>query len=96
MAQAAVAPGLESLAGMDAHADTLTKLEKTGRANRCRACRGANRTGSSPRDQELAQGDIARAGQLALEATQEDGSNGQAFTYSPWLWSVWGICTRRL
>ncbi len=28
MAQAAVAPGLDSLAGMDARADTLTKLEK--------------------------------------------------------------------
>ncbi|MGD0144127.1 MAG: tetratricopeptide repeat protein, partial [Rhizomicrobium sp.] len=79
MAQAAVAPGLDSRAGMDAHADTLTKLEKL--SEEIDAAQSRRRSNGCLRRaiKNWRRGDIVRAGQLALEATQEDGSNGQAF-----------------
>ena len=79
MAQAAVAPGLDSLAGMDAHADTLTKLENL--SEEIDAARSRRKSNGFLRRaiRNWRRGDIARAGQLALEATQADGSNGQAY-----------------
>ena len=79
MAQAAVAPGLDSLAGMDARADTLTKLEKLSEEIDAALSRRKSNGFLRRAIKNWRRGDIARAGQLALEATQADGSNGQAF-----------------
>ncbi len=79
MAQAAVAPGLDSLAGMDAHADTLTKLEKLSEEIDAALSRRKSNGFLRRAIKNWRRGDIARAGQLALEATQTDGSNGQAY-----------------
>jgi tetratricopeptide (TPR) repeat protein len=79
MAQAAVAPGLDSLAGMDAHADTLTKLEKLSEEIDAALSRRKSNGFLRRAIKNWRRGDIARAGQLALEATQADGSNGQAY-----------------
>jgi tetratricopeptide (TPR) repeat protein len=79
MAHAAVAPGLDSLAGMDAHADTLNKLEKLSEEVDAALSRRKSNGFLRRAIKNWRRGDIARAGQLALEATQADGSNGQAF-----------------
>jgi len=79
MAQAAVAPGLDSRAGMDAHADTLTKLERLSEEIDAALSRRKSNGFLRRAIKNWRRGDIARAGQLALEATQADGSNGQAF-----------------
>ena len=79
MAQAAVAPGLDSLAGMDAHADTLTKLENLSEEIDAALSRRKSNGFLRRAIRNWRRGDIARAGQLALEATQADGSNGQAY-----------------
>src|ERR1700722_3832206 len=79
MAHAAVAPGLDSLAGMDAHADTLTKLENLSDEIHAALSRRKSNGFLRRAIKNWRRGDIARAGQLALEATQADGSNGQAY-----------------
>jgi tetratricopeptide (TPR) repeat protein len=79
MAQAAVAPGLDSLAGMDAHANTLTKVEQISEEIDAALSRRKSNGYLRRAIKNWRRGDIARAGQLALEATQADGTNGQAY-----------------
>src|SRR5580658_8976020 len=79
MAQIAVAPGIETLAGLDAHAQTLDKLEALSEQLDAALSRRKSNGFLRRTIKNWRQGDIARAGQLALEATQVDGSNGQAY-----------------
>jgi tetratricopeptide (TPR) repeat protein len=79
MAQAAVAPRIGTLAGANAHEQTLDKFEQL--ADEIDAALARNKSNGILRRslKNWRRGDIVRAGQLALEATTEDGSNAQAF-----------------
>ncbi len=79
MAQAAVAPGLDTLAGMDARASALAKFETLAEEIDAALARRKSNGVLRRAIKNWRRGDIVRAGQLALEATQEDGSNAQAF-----------------
>lgn len=79
MAQAAAAPGLESLAGSGAQEHALDRYENTKAAND--AAR-QNQTSNAILRRAIKawrSGDIARAGKLALEATAADANNAQAY-----------------
>jgi tetratricopeptide (TPR) repeat protein len=79
MAQVAAALGLPSVAGMGAHQQALAKLEaleeELDAALSRRKSNGLLRRGVKA----WRRGDIARAAQLALEATETDEKNAQAF-----------------
>src|ERR1700744_2030152 len=79
MAQAAVALGLESLAGVDAHKAALAKLESLEEELDAALSRRKSNGLLRRAIQVWRRGDIARAGQLALAATEADETNGQAF-----------------
>jgi tetratricopeptide (TPR) repeat protein len=79
MAQAAVAPSLESLAGIGAQSSAIARLEalveERDAAVARRKSNGLVRRGVKA----WRRGDIARAGQLAFAATSADETNAQAF-----------------
>jgi tetratricopeptide (TPR) repeat protein len=79
MAQAATAMGLDSMAGANAHALTLARLEALEEdldaARQRRKSSGLIRRAVKV----WRKGEVARAAQLALAATQADETNAQAF-----------------
>lgn len=79
MAQAAVAPGLDLLAGVNAHNAALAKLEaleeQIDAALNRRKSNGLLRRAIKA----WRRGEIARTGQLALQAAEIDDTNAQAF-----------------
>lgn len=79
MAQAAVAPSLDTLAGIGAHTSAISRLEALIDAHdAARARRKSNRLVRLA-TKAWRRGDIARAGQLALAATNADETNAQAY-----------------
>jgi len=79
MAQAAVAQGLDSLAGVSARNAALAKLEALEEELDAALCRRKSNSLVRRAIKVWRRGEIARAGQLALEATEADSSNAQAF-----------------
>ncbi|HEY4125853.1 MAG TPA: tetratricopeptide repeat protein [Rhizomicrobium sp.] len=79
MAQAAVAQGLDMLAGVGAHQTALAKLEAL--EEELDAALGRRKSNGLLRRaiKVWRRGEIARAGQLALEATEADPTNAQAY-----------------
>lgn len=79
MAQAALAQGLDMLAGANAHSAALAKLEAL--EEEIDAALDRRRSNGILRRaiKVWRSGEIARAGQLALQATEADPTNGQAF-----------------
>ncbi len=79
MAQAAVAQGLDMLAGVGAHQAALAKLEAL--EEELDAALGRRKSNGVLRRaiKVWRRGEIARAGQLALEATEADPTNAQAY-----------------
>lgn len=79
MAQAAVAQGLDMLAGVGAHQAALAKLEAL--EEELDAALGRRKSNGLVRRaiKMWRRGEIARTGQLALEATEADPTNAQAF-----------------
>lgn len=79
MAQIAAAPGLNSLAGLDARMAAIAKLEKLGEdiewAQARRKSNGILRRSLKA----WRRGDVVRSAQLALEATEEDDGNAKAY-----------------
>src|SRR5690348_11773566 len=79
MAEAAVAPGLDMLAGVNAHNTALAKLEaleeQIDAALNRRKSNGLVRRAIKV----WRRGEIARAGQLALQAAEADETNAQAY-----------------
>jgi tetratricopeptide (TPR) repeat protein len=79
MAQFATAPNLESLAGVGAHAQALAKIEALEEAAEAMVARKKSNGLLRRGIKAWKRGDVARAGQLSLEATNADPSNAQAF-----------------
>jgi tetratricopeptide (TPR) repeat protein len=79
MAQAAVAPTLESLAGIGAQASALARLEALVEARDAAIARKKSNGFVRRGVKAWRRGDIARAGQLAFAATEADDTNAQAF-----------------
>ncbi len=79
MAQAAVAQGLDSLAGVGAHQAALAKLEALEEELDAALDRRKSNGVLRRAIKVWRRGEIARAGQLALEATEVDPTNAQAF-----------------
>ncbi|MGN6148996.1 MAG: tetratricopeptide repeat protein [Rhizomicrobium sp.] len=79
MAQAALAQGLDMLAGANAHSAALAKLEALEEELDGALSRRKSNTILRRAVKVWRTGEIVRAGQLALEATQIDPTNGQAF-----------------
>jgi tetratricopeptide (TPR) repeat protein len=79
MAQAAVAQGLDMLAGVGAHQTALAKLERL--EEELDAALGRRKSNGLVRRaiKVWRRGDIARAGQLALAAVEADETNAQAY-----------------
>ncbi|MBS0275774.1 MAG: tetratricopeptide repeat protein [Proteobacteria bacterium] len=79
MAQAAVAQGLDSLAGAGAHQAALAKLEALEEELDAALDRRKSNGVLRRAIKVWRRGEIARAGQLALQATEVDPTNAQAF-----------------
>jgi len=79
MAQAAVAPGLDMLAGVNAHKAALAKLEALEEELDAAVSRRKSNGLIRRALKAWKRGEIARAGQLALEATETDETNAQAY-----------------
>jgi tetratricopeptide (TPR) repeat protein len=82
MAQAAVALGLESRAGTDAHEEALARFEGAGESRALRSINSPRRVSDAILRRSIKAwrgGDIARAGRLALQATAADETNAQAY-----------------
>ncbi len=79
MTQLAVAPGLDARAGMGAHAETLARLEALVEEQEARLARRKSNGALRRAIKAWRRGDIARAGRLALQATEVDDTNAQAF-----------------
>src|SRR3984957_13738217 len=79
MAQAAVAPSLESLAGIGAQSSAIARLEAIVEARDAAVARKKSNGFVRRAVKAWRRGDIARAGQLALAATDADETNAQAF-----------------
>jgi tetratricopeptide (TPR) repeat protein len=79
MAQFATAPNLESLAGVGAHAQALAKIEALEEAAEAMVARKKSNGLLRRGIKAWKRGDVVRAGQLSLEATNADPSNAQAF-----------------
>lgn len=79
MAQLAAAPGLNSLTGLDARMAALAKLERA--AEEIEAIHTRRRSNATLKRAIKAwrKGELARAGQLSLKATEEDDSNPKAY-----------------
>src|SRR5580704_16145371 len=79
MAQLALAPGLDSLAGMGAQGSAIARLEALVEERDAAVARRKSNGMVRRAVKAWQRGDIARAGQLALAATDADGENAQAF-----------------
>ncbi len=79
MAQPRPAPSLDSLAGMDAKTDALSKLEALQEEMEAATARRDSNSALRKAIAAWRQGEIVRAGQLALEATETDESNAKAY-----------------
>ncbi len=79
MAQAAASPSLESRAGIGSHASAIARLEAAVEARDAAAARRKSNGFVRRGVKAWRRGDIARAGQLALEATRADETNAQAY-----------------
>lgn len=79
MAHAAGLPGLETLAGIGAQAQTIAKVEATEDALDVVATRRKSNGLLRRAIKAWRRGDVARTGQLALRATEEDETNAHAF-----------------
>jgi len=79
MAQAAVAPSLDTLAGIGAHTSAIARLEALVEAHDAARDRRKSNLLVRRATKAWRRGDIARAGQLALAATDADKTNAQAF-----------------
>ena len=79
MAQAAVAPSMDSLSGMDAKLEALSKLETLSEELGAELIRKKSNGFVRRAVKAWRLGDIPRAGKLALKATEIDDSNGKAF-----------------
>ena len=79
MAQAAVAPSLESLAGIGAQGSAIARLEALLDARDAAVARKKSNGFVRRAVKAWRRGDIARAAQLALAASEADESNAQAF-----------------
>ena len=79
MAQVIAAPRIDSLAGMDAKMEALTKLEALAEEVDAALVRRKSNGLVRRAVKTWRRGDIVRSGQLALEATNVDDTNGKAF-----------------
>ena len=79
MAQFATAPNLGPLAGVGAHAQALAKMEMLEEAAEALVSRKKSNGLLRRGIKAWKRGDVVRAGQLSLEATNADPSNAQAF-----------------
>src|ERR1700722_3889667 len=79
MAQAAVAPSLESLAGIGAQSSAIARLEAIVEARDAAVARKKSNGFVRRAVKAWRRGDIARAGQLALAASDADETNAQDF-----------------
>jgi tetratricopeptide (TPR) repeat protein len=79
MGQAAIAPSLESLAGIGAHTSAIERLEAIVEARDAAVARKKSNGLMRRGIKAWRRGDIPRAGQLALAATDSDESNAQAY-----------------
>jgi tetratricopeptide (TPR) repeat protein len=79
MAQLAVAQNIGSLAGVSAHAQALAKMETLEEAAEAMLARKKSNGILRRSIKAWKRGDVARAGQLSLEATNADPTNAQAF-----------------
>jgi tetratricopeptide (TPR) repeat protein len=79
MAQLAVAPGLDSLAGLDARMAAITKLEKLGEDIEAAELRRRSNAVLRRGIKAYQVCDFARCAQLSFEATEIDGENPKAF-----------------
>lgn len=79
MAHKAVLPGIETLSGIGAQAQALAKLEAAAEDVDAALARRKSNGLVRRAIKAWRRGDIARAGKLALRATEDDETNGQAF-----------------
>ncbi len=79
MAQLAAAPGLNSLAGLDARMAAIAKLEKLNEDMEAIEARRRSNAVLKRAIRAWQKGDVVRAAQLSFEATNEDDQNAKAF-----------------
>jgi len=79
MAVAATLPGLNSLAGIDARMAAITKLEQLEEEFEAIETRRRSNAVLMRAINAWRKGELVRAGQLALEATEVDGENAKAY-----------------
>ncbi len=79
MAQIAAAPGLDSLAGLDARMAAIAKLEKLSEEYDAALARRKSNGVLRRAIKAWQRGDLIRAGQLSLAATEEDDQNAKAY-----------------
>jgi len=79
MAQLAAAPGLNSLTGIDARLAAIAKLEQLSEEMEAIEARRKSNAVLKRAVRAWQKGELVRAGQLALEATEEDGENAKAY-----------------
>jgi tetratricopeptide (TPR) repeat protein len=79
MAQAALAPSLDTLAGIGAHTSAIDRLEALIEARNAARARRKSNLLVRRATKAWRRGDIPRAGQLALAATNADETNAQAY-----------------
>jgi tetratricopeptide (TPR) repeat protein len=79
MAQLATAPGLDSLAGLDARMAAIAKLERLSEDLDAAHARRKSNSVLRRAIKAWQRGDLVRAGQLSLDATTEDETNPKAY-----------------
>src|SRR3982751_2476833 len=79
MAALAIAPGLDVLAGQGAHAQALARLEALEEEIDAALARRKSNGLVRRAIKAWRRGDIVRAAQLALEGTEADAENAQAY-----------------
>ena len=79
MAQLAAAPGLDSLAGLDARMAAILKLEKLSEDIEAANVRRKSNSVLRRAIKAWQRGDLTRSAQLSLEAANEDDTNPKAF-----------------
>jgi len=79
MAQLAAVPGLNSLTGIDARLAAIAKLEMLSEEMEALEARRKSNAVLKRAVRAWQKGELVRAGQLALEATEEDADNAKAY-----------------
>ncbi|HWA04256.1 MAG TPA: tetratricopeptide repeat protein [Rhizomicrobium sp.] len=79
MTQLAAAPGLDRLAGLDARMAAIAKLERLSEEHDAAVARRKSNAALRRAIRAWQKGDVVRAGQLSLDATEEDDTNAKAF-----------------